>query len=796
LKGLLPVVASLLVSLVANAEQGPSGYITLTQDSFHVEEKADFEWNYTVGPTGFKSGWGLVLTDPVFHGMRWSKWGDLSIDPTACTPANTHQENSWGYITAVAILASTGNVVGITIDRSNCSLENGEVVCSSDAHENAYITLYLQDETPLREGDTIRLNVGDTQGCLQACQAGSEGDCSYCDDCGFEMPDRSFPQIGWPAAECFNAADPDDCTDLPPATFSVTSLTTPDSLYVTVPSQAIVGEPFAVKVALLDERGNAVESAIEPLELVLDDLPQLSVIESSYQLTQTDKGWHDFMVVALETGVLRIPVTSMKLDARSNPIEILEAPRTDNIYWGDIHVHHGYTYETADGYLEDLNHTYARDVVGLDVVAESQKAAGLEIDEEALWAELQNNCGAYTVENEYLVLLGWEWMGKFATFVTGERSIGHHNIYYDTCDGPYGTHDTEVMLSLDGQLGIWTWLDLVQSLHGINAVTVPHAMRYTGHNYKFVNHEYQTLAEIYSEWGDNSIWDERPIDTGSADTAGTESGSTDSKKKKDARARSLRTGEPVDTGNIGPDETMSLPADDGSTQDLLSRGLRVGWIAASDNHDGWMGNPRAEGNAPSGLGAYIAPTLTRSAIFDSMKARRTYATTGHRPILRFWVEEGGEVAALQGSEIVAKAPIFKWAYHGTGEGQILRLYRITIEEGESWERMSDLVHMTPDVPNASFIADWDGKNNEAWWIEVQQDDGYKAWSSPIWLTADCGRVGYTATDPLGACPETGAPNDDTGSEPPSQCLGCQGVPGLPTGIWTLAGLFGLVLRRR
>ena len=387
-------------------------------------------------------------------------------------------------------------------------------------------------------------------------------------------------------------------------------------------------------------------------------------------------------------------------------------------------------------------------------------------------------------------------MGKFATFVTGERTIGHHNIYYDSCDGPYGTHDTDVMLSLDGQLGIWTWLELVESLYGIDAVTIPHAMRYTGHDYSYVNDKYQTLAEIYSEWGDNSIWQARPVDTGLLDSGSTETGSTDSAKKKEAAAIALRTGEPADTGNIGPEETMSLPADDGSTQDLLSRGLRVGWIAASDNHDGWMGNPRAEGNAPSGLGAFIAPSLTRSAVFDSMKARRTYATTGHRPILRFWVEEGGEVSALQGSEIVAKAPTFKWEYHGTSEGQIVRLYRITIHQGESWEIMSQLVHLDPDVPDGSLLADWDGETDEAWWIEVQQDDGYKAWSSPIWLTADCGRVGHTATDPLGLCPEPSTPNDDTGDEPTDNCLGCQGAPAVPTAVWALAGLIGIARRRR
>jgi|GEM_PF-1269095 len=784
------------VTQVAFADEGPSGVVTLSQDSFHIEQKSDFEWNYTVGPRGFKPGWVLLLTDPVFHGIRWSKWGDLTTDRTACTPANSHQQNSWGYITAVGIREGSGQVVDIAVDRSNCIDTDGDIECNANAHENAYTAVYLAEEASLQAGDTIRINIGDREGCAQACRTNGGGDCSYCDDCGFEMPDRSFPQITWPAAECFNADDSSDCTDLIAPTFTVTSLTTTDSVYVTVPSQGVVGEPFAIKAALLDARGNAVESSRETLELILDELPQLSVMETQYELAQEDEGWHDFTAVPLETGVFRVPVATNKLEGLSNPIEISDAARTDNIYWGDIHVHHGYTYETPDGHLVDLNHTYARDVVGLDVVSESQKAAGLEIDEEGLWAELQSNCSSYTVDNEYLVLLGWEWMGKFATFVTGEQTIGHHNIYYDSCDGPYGTHDTQVMLALEGQLGIWPWLDLVESLYGIRALTVPHAMRYTGHNYDNASSKYQTLAEIYSEWGDNSTWEPRLPESSGEDTAGTETGEQQSGKREAALAQALRTGEPADTGDFGPTCHAPTSEDAGSTQDMLGDGLRLGWIAASDNHDGWMGNPRSEGNAPAGLGAFIAPALNRGQIFEAMKSRRTYATTGHRPILRFWVEEDGEVAALQGAEIVASAPVFKWAYHGTSTGQRLRLLKITIAPDSEWEILREAMELTPDMPDNVFVADWDGEADEAWWIEVTQDDGYKAWSSPIWITSDCERVGTTASDPLSICPDVDPPTTDTGGDTDNTCGGCNGLPGLPSGFLALTALIGISRRRQ
>ena len=80
------------------------------------------------------------------------------------------------------------------------------------------------------------------------------------------------------------------------------------------------------------------------------------------------------------------------LRGRSNPIEVLAEEPDHRIWWGDIHVHHGYTWTDSDGFSQDINHLYARDVVGLDVVAESIKADGVEIDGDLLWEELKTNC--------------------------------------------------------------------------------------------------------------------------------------------------------------------------------------------------------------------------------------------------------------------------------------------------------------------------------------------------------------------------------------------------------------------
>ncbi|MCH7748091.1 MAG: DUF3604 domain-containing protein, partial [Acidobacteria bacterium] len=68
----------------------------------------------------------------------------------------------------------------------------------------------------------------------------------------------------------------------------------------------------------------------------------------------------------------------------------------------------------------------------------------------------------------------------------------------------------------------------------------------------------------------------------------------------------------------------------------LSRGHQVGLIAASDDHlshPGYSAPNRSSLAQRGGLAAVLAPERSRDAIFDAMKTRRTYATTGDRIIL-------------------------------------------------------------------------------------------------------------------------------------------------------------------
>jgi len=80
---------------------------------------------------------------------------------------------------------------------------------------------------------------------------------------------------------------------------------------------------------------------------------------------------------------------------------------------------------------------------------------------------------------------------------------------------------------------------------------------------------------------------------------------------------------------------------------FLARGEPVGVIAASDHHQGHPGYARAARYTRGGLAAVVAAKLNRNTIFDAMKTRATYATSGERIVIDF---------TLNGQPMGARAP--------------------------------------------------------------------------------------------------------------------------------------------
>ncbi len=285
---------------------------------------------------------------------------------------------------------------------------------------------------------------------------------------------------------------------------------------------------------------------------------------------------------------------------------------------------------------------------------------------------------------------------------------GHHNLYFDSCDVDLASH--EEILRLAGRGGLFQWMDQLRARSGVRSVAVPHASVYTGSSWEVVDNEHRTVAEIYSGWG----------------------------------------------SSMGPGP--------GSMHEALAGGSRLGFIGSSDNHKGWMGNLSSVRRVRPGLAAIWAPELSRSALFESLERRRTYATTGERILLRYWAEDGGRIEP--GEDFSPEAPRFRWEVHGTaglsrlrllavaegGRGELLELAERTFGEGEGADSSGSF--RWEDVPPGDFAV----------WLEVEQIDGGRAWATPIWLNS-------------------------------RGCGGCSGAPSGP-GLTGVLLVLSLLLRRR
>ena len=204
--------------------------------------------------------------------------------------------------------------------------------------------------------------------------------------------------------------------------------------------------------------------------------------------------------------------------------------------------------------------------------------------------------------------LKWYTPGAFATILGYEASFGapygHHNVYFRGGEGALRYHDEE------NPEEIWQRAER-ESLAG-ELLTIPH---HTGgfarpgggvkHDWSIHDSRFRTTIEIYSSHGLSEEYaPDHPI---SMDVS---------------------------------DFTFNGPGDPGNyTVDAWLAGLKLGTIGSSDNHGA---QPGKEG---FGTMAVWAPELAREAVFDAIRNRRTYGTTGSRIYLEFTVNGepmGGE----------------------------------------------------------------------------------------------------------------------------------------------------------
>lgn len=367
-----------------------------------------------------------------------------------------------------------------------------------------------------------------------------------------------------------------------------------------------------------------------------------------------------------------------------------------NAYFGDIHSH------SADGVFLGVegcgtgtwqeNFDYARDVAGLDFFCMSDHDWQLGRED---WRCLREIADAYNQPGRFAALKGFEW--------TSTR-YGHRNVYLreGNVDEVFDFRAQKVSSRFGFQgstqddptpADLWRWL----SENRLEAITVPHhsnADQFLMNFDAFFNEQYDRLVEVYSCWG-------CALDANHA-------------------------------ANVNNDKFPSL-----SPIRYLDR-LRFGFIASSDGHDANPGDASLSRghryflghHLGSGRAAVLADSLSRESVYDALKARQCYATTGAPIGLYFAVD--GQVMGRELPAPLARKPKIEIKVEAPD-----RIARVElVKNGRRIHLLRDLESPRLDavLEDPAFLPDQGGYYQAT----VILEDGETAWSSPVFVPGQAG----------------------------------------------------------
>jgi hypothetical protein len=160
----------------------------------------------------------------------------------------------------------------------------------------------------------------------------------------------------------------------------------------------------------------------------------------------------------------------------------------------------------------------------------------------------------------------------------------------------------------------------------------------------------------------------------------------------------------------------------------LALGYRLGFIGSSDSHCGMPGRSYPADrywcvNAKGGYACVLATELTREGVFDALRQRQCYATTGVRMILEFSIDHVG-----MGNTLKVAGPNAARHLRVHAIGTDLDYLRI-IKNNQELVRLP----LSGDEAHFGFYDDQPAKSGDFYFVRVVQKDENTAWSSPVWV---------------------------------------------------------------
>lgn len=542
-------------------------------------------------------------------------------------------------------------------------------------HVGTHIWVEVTGNT-LTSGDKITLVYGDTT-------YSSSATAYACLTTGYVQFDVATDQKGWLEAPYSGYY----LTENPPVIMVNPAETA--AFEVILPSELTPGEEIPIHFFAIDAYNNLNYQHVGDVELYINE-----EFDSTVTMAKSDCGvisLNKQLPDRIDQSIVLMKVVDKVLLARgeSNPAVVKSNPSKYTKYWGDPHGHSGIQWGRGSGrsYYE-----YAKEVAALDFCALTDPDAGRYTNNNATaknsistymsdeqWDLIKRINQEFYSPGEFVPILGYEYHNDAPNPEFG----GDRNVYFDN-------YEQYILRCIDE--GSYTPAQLWETMREqkINAITIPHhtAKKVMLGSWEVHDDQFNRLVEIYSGWG-NSEGEgcERPIIGGSV-------------------------------------------YENHSVQHALNKGYRLGFVAGSDTHAGnpgyshWVFSQHENGYR-GGLTCVLATDLTLPAVFEALKERRTYATTGERIILNF---------SLNGHQMGSDIPLKE---HQTRELSIEALGTNPIAKVEIIS-MGKVIH-TVKGSGRTLKVKWidDSFLEDGWtyyYVRVTQVDRAIAWSSPIWVS--------------------------------------------------------------
>ncbi|MBM3985985.1 MAG: DUF3604 domain-containing protein [Planctomycetes bacterium] len=432
----------------------------------------------------------------------------------------------------------------------------------------------------------------------------------------------------------------------------------PAGLVLHLDSSGQPGAGVRLVLAVLDQDANAGPAFAGPITLEYDAGLQGP---ASVELAAAEGGCADLQLQVLSPGLWRVRARAAGLPAaESNPLQASEAGR--RILWADLHGHSGLSDGT--GSPEDW-WAYARRVAGLDVAALTDHDHWGQpfLDAApALWERLHDAAHAAHQEGRFVALIAYEW----TSWIHGHRHV----------------------VSFEDRLPLLSSLDpahesprqLWDALAGRDVLTFAHhsAGGPVATNWSFApDPRLEPVTEVSSVHGSSEAHDS-----------------------------------PLRIYDF-------LPGN--SVRDALSAGYRLGFIGSGDGHDGHAGLAHLSSPAGTGgLAAILAEDCTRAAVLEALRARRCYATSGPRIVLRAALD-----GQPMGSEVAPGTRTLVTYAAGTAP-----LARLVLVRGA---QVADVLDAGGQAELSAAFTLPDLQPGEFAYLRVEQQDGHVAWSSPFFI---------------------------------------------------------------